>query len=697
MENTSEHEWAINRLRDEKSPYLLQHARNPVDWYPWGEEAFEKAESEDKPLFISIGYSTCHWCHVMARESFEDRDIAAELNKNFVPVKVDREERPDVDHVYMEVCQMLTGSGGWPLTIIATPERKPFFAGTYFPKDSRFGLPGLMNILQVVSEGWHSDKERLVAQADRVLSALKDENKRDYRGAQGTSEAGRTGGEDAVSAAEDAKPQEILERAFDSYSGSFDKENGGFGTAPKFPSSHNLMFLMRYWKKTGERRALEMAETTVRRAYAGGLYDHVGFGFFRYSTDAKWMVPHFEKMLYDNALMLMAITELHLATQKDAYREIASEILAFISEEMTSSEGGFYSAMDAESEGEEGKYYVWTYEDLVEALGEDEAPPTAKMYGIKKDGAFNGFSIPRLTSDDLIGSREPALERARKGMKAFRDGRVRPATDDKILTSWNALMIASLAKAYSAFGDERYLKAAERAYDFISANLVRDGVLYVRYRDSEVLHKGYLDDYAFLVWALLELYQATYTSDYLAQALSLSEDMVSFFWDKEYTGFFLTRDGSDDLIVRPKSTYDGAMPSGNSVAVMDLLRLSHLLSIDRFEELALAAISGMEARLTQSPAAYGFMLTALSYSVGARDITVMARQGDPTAESMLNYIRSLFLPESQVIFANDRAKVRGEKPKPMPEMPTITICQGRVCGPPITNVLGLQRALMTAR
>lgn len=693
----SENEWTKNKLEEEKSPYLLQHAKNPVHWYPWGEEAFEMAESEDKPLFISIGYSTCHWCHVMARESFEDRDVALELNKNFVPVKVDREERPDVDHVYMEVCQMLTGSGGWPLTIIATPDRKPFFAGTYFPKDSRFGLPGLLNILQVISEGWHSDKERLVAQAERVLSALKDQNKEDYKAAKSASDTGLAGVEGAVLAEEDTKYRKILERGFSSYSASFDEENGGFGTAPKFPSPHNLMFLLRYWKKTGKRRALEMAETTVRRAYAGGLYDHVGFGFFRYSTDAKWMVPHFEKMLYDNALMLMAITELHLATQKDAYKEMAQEILTFISEEMTSSEGGFYSAIDAESEGEEGKYYVWTHEDLVKALGEDEASWAAEKYGIEKDGAFNGLSIPHLTSDDLIGSDDTALLCARKGMKAFRDQRVRPATDDKILTSWNALMIASLAKAYSVFGDERYLEAALRAYGFINTNLTCDGNLYVRFRDGEVIHKGYLDDYAYLVWALLELYQATYKPDYLSRALSLSEDMVSFFWDEEHKGFFLTRDGADDLIVRPKSTYDGAMPSGNSVAVMNLLRLSHLLGIDKYEKLALAGISGMEDRLWQSPASYSFMLTALSYSLDARDITVMARQDDPNAESMLNYIRSLFLPESQVIFANDRAKVMGEKPEPMPQLPTVTICLRRACGPPIANVLGLQRALMTAR
>lgn len=693
METTSENEEMVNRLGREKSPYLLQHAKNPVNWYPWGEEAFEKAKAEDKPLFISIGYSTCHWCHVMARESFEDREVAEELNRNFVPVKVDREERPDVDHVYMEVCRMLTGSGGWPLTIIATPDKKPFFAGTYFPKESKFGLPGLLNILQVVSEGWATDKDRLIRQAERVSNALAEENKRGWSGATGGERAGET----AVKAAVDGKLVEILDRAFSSYSGAFDEEYGGFGTAPKFPSPHNLMFLLRYWKRTGQRRALDMAEKTIRRAYAGGIYDHVGFGFFRYSTDSRWMIPHFEKMLYDNALMLMAVTELWLCTKKDAYRQMASEIASFIWEEMTSPEGGFYAAIDAESEGEEGKYYVWTYEDLEQALGKQDAPFAAKRYGIKEQGPFRGFSIPHLPSDNLIGPRDPSAERFRKGMKAFRASRVRPATDDKILTSWNSLMIAAFAKAYGAFKDKEYLRSAEEAYGFITRHLLKDGVLYARYRDGEVLHKGYLDDYAFFVWALLEFYQATFEERYLSLAKTLAEDMVEIFWDEERAGFFLTGKDSEELIIRPKEAYDGAVPSGNSVAVMDLLRLSHLLGLERFEELGMAAIAAMEEMLTESPAAFGLMLSALSYSEGARDITVTGRHKDPAVEPMLNYIRSLFLPESQVIFAQDRARVLGDEPEDPPSTPSIVICQGRICGQPITNLQQLQRALMTAR
>lgn len=695
METTSENAESINKLGKEKSPYLLQHAKNPVDWYPWGEEAFEKAKAEDKPLFISIGYSTCHWCHVMARESFEDREVAAELNENFVPVKVDREERPDVDHVYMEVCQMLTGSGGWPLTVIATPDKKPFFAGTYFPKESRFGLPGLLNILQVVSEGWASERERLLLQAERIAAALSEENRRHYKTAGEGAESREKRAKDV--GVRDVWVKEILDRAFSSYSGAFDEEHGGFGTAPKFPSPHNLMFLLRYWKRTGQRRALEMAEKTIRKAYAGGIYDHVGFGFFRYSTDAKWAVPHFEKMLYDNALMLMAVTDLWLATKKDAYAEMAAEIASFISEEMTSPEGAFFSAIDAESEGEEGKYYVWTYEDLEEALGKDDAYLAAKRYGIKEEGGFRGCSIPHLTSDNLIGGRDPSSERFRKGMKAYRGRRVRPGTDDKILTSWNALMVGALAKAYAAFKDEKYLHSAEACYRFITENLMKDGALYARYRDGEVLHEGYLDDYAFLIWALLELYQATFEAGYLSHAVVLAEDMVELFWDREGSGFFLAREDAEDLIIRPKEVYDGAIPAGNSVAVMDLLRLSHLLGIQRFEELAASAIFGMEERLRQSPAAFGLMLSALSYMEGARDITVLARQRDPNVEPMLNYIRSLFLPESQVIFAGDRAKVTGEEEQELPPMPTVTVCQRQTCGQPITNLQQLQKALMTPR
>ena len=685
-----------NRLIHEKSPYLLQHASNPVDWYPWGEEAFERAKALDRPVFLSIGYSTCHWCHVMARESFEDEEVAACLNKNYISVKVDREERPDVDHVYMTVCQMLTGSGGWPLSIVMTPEKKPFWAGTYLPKKSKFGLPGFLDVLRVLAEAWSEEREVLVEQAEKVTAALResvdDARVSGGREAQVRNESLREGKPGAPGGLHDS----ILELAFRRFHSAFDEDHGGFGAAPKFPSPHNLMFLLQYWKRTGERRAFEMVESTLKHAYAGGIYDHIGFGFFRYSTDSRWMIPHFEKMLYDQALMMMAFTDMAQATQKSCWREVVWEIASFLDREMKSPEGAVYTARDAESEGEEGKYYLWTPDEVKEILGE-EGEEFIKAYGITERGNFKGRSIPHLVVspkdgawDAVLPPRAPALERNRKKLLASREERVRPHTDDKILTSLNGLAIAALARASRAFDDPDYLDMARVSLDFILENNMKDGEIYARYREGHVAHKGYLDDYAFLIWALIEMHQTTLEDSYLKRAERFAREMVERFWDEESKGFFLTGKGAEELIVRPKETYDGAVPSGNSVAIMDLLKLSHLLEAQDLEELAAYAISAMLPHMKTNPMAHSHLLSALEYHAGgAQDIRIAGQKDDAVVQAMISYVRRLYLPNAQIIL-DDEAPDEEDRPR-------LVICRRFTCGAPIYSVDELQVALMTGR
>ncbi|HHX29102.1 MAG: thioredoxin domain-containing protein [Bacillota bacterium] len=692
-----------NRLIHEKSPYLLQHARNPVDWYPWGDEAFEQAKALDRPIFLSIGYSTCHWCHVMARESFEDEEVAAYLNANYVAIKVDREERPDVDHVYMTVCQMLTGSGGWPLSIVMTPDKKPFWAGTYLPKGSKFGLPGFLDVLRVLAEAWSGERETLIEQAEKITEALRrsvDEAGDAEPAAPRVPEKSEAQSPARAPEGPIGSPEglhdSLLELAFRRFRSAFDEEYGGFGGAPKFPSPHNLMFLLQYWKKTGDKRAFEMVDTTLGTAYAGGIYDHIGFGFFRYSTDSKWMVPHFEKMLYDNALMMMAFTDIAQATQKSSYREVVWEIASFLDREMKSPEGAFYTAIDAESEGEEGKYYLWTPEEIKKVLGKDAGAFT-EAYGISEQGNFRGRSIPHLVGSPKDGDRQallppraPAMEKSRKKLLASRQERVRPHTDDKVLTSLNGLAIAALARASRAFNDPDYLDMARASLDFILENNVKNGELHARYRKGHVAHKAYLDDYAFLIWALIEMHQTTLETSYLERAEEFARQMVDKFWDERGKGFFLTSTGAEELIVRPKETYDGAVPSGNSVATMDLLRLAHLLEAQDLEELAGSTLEAMAPQIRRNPMAHAHLLSALDYYAGgAQDIRITGREDDPTVQAMVNYVRRLYLPNAQIVLEGAVEDDGGR--------PRVVICQRLRCGAPIYSVDELQVALMTGR
>lgn len=579
-----------NRLINEKSPYLLQHAYNPVDWFGWNEEAFQKAKTENKPIFLSIGYSTCHWCHVMEHESFEDEEVANILNNYFVSIKVDREERPDIDSVYMSVCQAMTGGGGWPLNLFLTKDKKPFYAGTYFPKTSKYNQTGFMEILESINDVWVSNKDHVLTTADQVVKTLK-----------GYSE------DDSFDISKD-----ILSEGFESFLNSFDSVFGGFSKAPKFPSPHNLSYLLSYYKTTGEKRALEMVKITLKSMYKGGIFDHIGFGFSRYSVDEKWLVPHFEKMLYDNALLAMIYLEAYQVTGNELYKIVAVKTLSYITREMTDKDGGFYSAQDADSEGEEGKYYMFSQKEILDLLGETDGTLFNQFYDITEMGNFEESNIPNLikTRDfdpipDAIRTRIPALY-------DYRLTRTELHKDDKLLTSWNSLMIVAFAKAYKALEEEKYLLAAERAAAFLSETLTgKNGKLHISYRDGSASGTGNLDDYAFFIWALLELYETTMDLTYLEKARALCGMMQTCFWDEEGNGFYLTDKDSEQLIYRPKETYDGAIPSGNSAAGYVLIKLSKLTGMEEYHKLGLKQLNFLTENAGSYPAGCCFAMMAI--------------------------------------------------------------------------------------
>jgi len=679
-----------NRLAGEKSPYLLQHAYNPVDWYPWSEEAFAKAKAEQKPIFLSIGYSTCHWCHVMERESFEDETVAKILNEHFVSIKVDREERPDVDSLYMTVCQALNGHGGWPLTIIMTPDKKPFFAGTYFPKESRHGHAGLIDILETVRKHWKESRHRLLESAQSITEYIASRVNRTRSG---------------------ELDEDTLRQALDHFKSAFDRQYGGFGSAPKFPAAHQLSLLLRLYKRYGDREALEMAEKTLEMMYRGGLYDHIGFGFSRYSTDERWLVPHFEKMLYDNALLATAYIEAYLATKSPLYAGVAKQIFAYVLRDMTHPEGGFYSAEDADSEGEEGKFYLWTPDEVKALLGERDGADFCAMYGITEEGNFEGRSIPNLLAPNPPAHRyegsveqlERWIEHSRQILFAARENRVRPGKDDKILTSWNGLMIAALAQGYRAFNEETYLRAAEAAAAFIESRLFdASGRLLARYRDGEAKYAAYADDYACYIYGLLELYESTFELKYLERAIRLCEDMVRYYWDDEAGGFYLNAHDGEPLLLRLKEIYDGAMPSGNSVAANVLFRLAHLTGDGRWRKLADRQLRAFAGEVSAYPAGYAMFLQAVLYALGSvREIVIAGSRGDPGTGEMIGAVRSRFLPQTVVSFhepgeSGERARrimpvLAGKDP--VNGRPAVYICEHFACQEPFTSAEDLLKHL----
>jgi uncharacterized protein YyaL (SSP411 family) len=635
-----------NRLIAEKSPYLLQHAYNPVDWYSWGREAFQRAREDDKLVFLSVGYSTCHWCHVMARESFEDIEVAGLMNEAFVSIKVDREERPDIDQIYMKVCQMTTGRGGWPLTIIMTPDKKPVFAATYIPKESRFGMTGLKELIPRIQEMWKEDREKMLQTADRIATGLAQIKRPEPAGELNISS---------------------LKEAYHGLSGIFDPQNGGFGSAPKFPTPHNLMFLLRYWWRNHDVYALQMVESTLQAMRMGGIYDHVGFGFHRYSTDAKWLVPHFEKMLYDQALLAMAYVEAYQATGKEEYAKIAREVLDYVLSDMTSPQGGFYSAEDADSEGVEGKFYLWSAEELKQLLNKEELALLIRLYDVHQDGNFeSGMNILRMRSSladaaSILKLSEDRLrdhvEGIRQKLNAARQIRVRPERDDKILADWNGLQIAALAKAASALDEQKYADAAAKAASFILEKLrTADGRLLHRYKEEAGIMAN-LDDYAFLVWGMIELYESFFDGFYLREALQLNHDMLQHFWDTENGGLFFTPDYGEQLLVRQKESYDGAIPSGNSIAMLNLLRLSHLAGKPELEEKASVLAKAFSGEIAAQPLGHSMFMCALDFALGpVYEVALVAISEDIMTAEMLSALRSRFLPNKAVIMVTDEIR-----------------------------------------
>ena len=637
-----------NRLIEEKSPYLLQHAHNPVDWYPWGDEAFKRAEEEDKPIFLSIGYSTCHWCHVMEKESFEDSEVAKLMNDTFISIKVDREERPDLDNFYMTVCQILTGSGGWPLNIVMTPDKKPFFAATYIPKESRFGRTGIMKLVPRIKEIWVERRSEVLNSAAKIIEALKGMEK-------------GSAGADIDSA--------VLKKAYQELVTRFDKEYGGFSDAPKFPTPHNFLFLLRYWRRFKDEAALEMVEKTLQAMRQGGIYDQVGYGFHRYSTDKEWLVPHFEKMLYDQSILAMAYLETFQATGNENYGSTAREIFAYVMRDMTSPEGGFYSAEDADSEGVEGKFYLWKEQEILQILEKKDADLIIRVFNVERMGNFKEETTGKKSGANILHLKKPLSQiaselrmpiknlenrivSARERLFEAREKRIHPHKDDKVLTDWNGLMIAAFAQGARVLGEPTYAEAAKRAANFILTHMrTSDGRLLHRYRDGEARITAHLNDYAFLVWGLINLYEATFETQYLKTALELNGDMVTHFWDGHLGGLFFTPDDGERFIVRKKEIYDGALPSGNSVAMQNLLRLARFTGDTSLDEKAAKIVKAFSGHVVQLPSGYTQFLVSADFAMGpSHEVVIVGSPGARDTMEMLKALNGCYTPNHVLIF-----------------------------------------------
>lgn len=694
MANSAHTESKGNRLSLEKSPYLLQHAQNPVDWFPWGEEAFLKARHEEKPIFLSVGYATCHWCHVMAHECFEDQAIARLLNQFFVSIKVDREEHPQVDHIYMSACQALTGRGGWPLSVFLTPEGKPFFAGTYFPKVRRMGLPGFGELLVQIANLWSKDRDRILEAASQVTLAIQ-------RGAE-------------LPQGEEALGEGLLRKAYEGLARKYDTRFGGFGQAPKFPTPHQLTFLLRWHARSGHRLALEMVEHTLGAMRRGGIFDQIGFGFHRYSVDERWLVPHFEKMLYDQALLIVAYVEAFQATAKPLYAQVARETAQYVLRDLRAPQGAFLCAEDADSEGREGAFYIWRPQEVSSILGEELGELLCRFYGITEEGNFEqGTSIPHLAVEEAFlarslgldqGELRGRLEKGRSLLMEARSRKPRPSRDDKVLSGWNGLMIAALARTSWAVGEPSYAQAAALAARFILENMrTASGALFRRWRDGEAAHEACLEDYAAMVWGLMELYQATFQLDWLERALELNRRMLDLFWDDEKGGLFFTSHGAHGMIARPKEAYDGAIPSGNSMAALNLARLARMLGDREMEERAWEILRSFSAAVGAIPEAHAHMLMALDLLLGpSQELVIAGDPSDPLTGSMLGLAREGFAPTRSVLLnpggeegsrlAALAPLVSGMEPA-MGGAPMAYLCQGFSCRRPCMDVQELRHAL----
>ena len=697
----------LNHLRGEKSPYLLQHVANPVDWYPWGEQAFAKAKREDKPLFLSIGYSTCHWCHVMEHESFENAAVARLMNEHFVSIKVDREERPDIDHIYISAVQAMTGSGGWPLSVFLTGDLKPFYGGTYFPPEPRWGQPGFKNVLEGVAEAWKTRRNEITGSADHFTNALR--------------------GYLAPPSGDPSLPDEkVFQKAFEQLQSTFDSRYGGFGQAPKFPRSHELSFLLRYGRRTATPEAWAMVETTLAQMARGGLCDQLGGGFHRYSTDERWFLPHFEKMLYDQAILAITYLEAYQATGRTFYAEVADRTFGYVLRDMRDAHGGFYSAEDADSlppdawaerpgliDGPgkkwEGAFYLWPYQELMRVAGERDGSVFCFRYGVEEKGnvaddphgEFQGKNILyeahtleetadrfKLSADET----RAVLERVCARLFEFRTGRPRPHRDDKILTDWNGLMIGSLAQGARVLEKPAYAAAASDAAHFVLAHMqTSDGELLHRYRDGEAAIAGMLQDYAFFIDGLLDLYEATFEWRWLVEGQRLTRQMLRIFWDEKEGGFFNTAAGAPHVLVRAKELYDGAVPSGNSVAARLLLRLGRLSDDREFEDKAEAMLNGFYAQVEASPTAHTQWLSALDFKAGPSYEIVLV--GDREAADLKTLLRTLdrsFVP-NKVVLLKTKMRLPADAPSflldkvKINQRATVYVCQNRACRLPTND------------
>ena len=682
-----EHKYT-NRLIHEASPYLMQHAHNPVDWYPWGEEALARSKEEDRPILLSIGYSSCHWCHVMEKESFENETIAGIMNLRFINIKVDREERPYLDELYMNAVQVMTGSGGWPMTVFLTPDLIPFHAGTYFPPEDRGGMPGLTKVLVVVSDYYRSHREEVEKMEAQLKQALRQIVE--------------------VVPSQEAMSEGVLSKAFNALESQFDPIYGGFGNAPKFPSSMALSFLLRYWKSTGSKKAFEMVEKTLEKMANGGVYDHLGGGFHRYSVDERWLIPHFEKMLYDNALLSRTYFEAYQATRKERYRHVGEEILNYVLHEMKSPEGGFYSTQDADSEGEEGKFYVWTRDEIKEVLGKEKGTPFCAYYGVATEGNFEGgASVLNIAStlekvSQLYGmpvaDLEKVLVEGRQKLNAEREKRVRPGRDEKILTSWNSLMISSFVDGFKVTGNGKYLNGAKNAALFILQEMGKDGHLMRVFNKGKSQVKGYSEDYAFFIQALVDLYEATFETEWLREAKDLNQRMIHQFWDEKNGGFFFTGKENESLIARSKNPYDNAIPSANSIAVLNLIRLGYLTGEESFKQKAEQILHLFYNFLDQHPSGFTQMLSGLSFFLNPQEIGIIGSKNNLKTKSMLKEIYLAYLPNKILNLRDPQEPIKGNwfpflMGKGIPEVPTTFVCKGFTCLPPVRNEEELKKIL----
>ena len=669
-----------NRLIHETSPYLLQHAHNPVDWYPWGDEAFQKAKSENKPVLLSIGYSACHWCHVMEHESFENEKIAALMNDLFVSIKVDREERPDLDEIYMNAVQMLTGRGGWPMTVFLTPEGKPFYGGTYFPPEDRQGMPGFSRILTGVAQAYREKPQDVERSVEQILSALKRMSE--------SHESKATFSPDAI-----AESAEQISRAYDS-------DHGGLGRAPKFPNAGVYELFLRYYHQSKNQRFLEMVTHTLTKMAQGGIYDHLGGGFHRYSVDEKWLVPHFEKMLYDNAQLLRIYAQLYCVTGNDLFKNVTEETADYLLREMLHSEGGFYSTQDADSEGEEGKFFIWSPQEINSIIGEEAGEIFARIYDVSDFGNFEGKNIlhPILSFEQASklfrkDVKEIAAIIADGKLKLFqeREKRIKPFRDEKIITSWNGLMLSGLAEAIKIAPQKAYVESANRTVEFIFSKIFRDGHLLHSYKDGKAKLLGYLDDYAFLAVGLLDLYETTFDRTQFERAIKLADTMLSEFWDEKDGAFFYTGKSHEQLISRAKPVFDASIPSGNSMATHLLLRLHHLTGREDYLKRAETVLRSYYDAMMSQPFGFAHMLCSLDlYLRKPKEIVVIGNREDTNVTELVSRIHSVYLPNKSLQLAGPDQSL--EKVSPLLQgktqldgKPTVYVCHNFTCSAPVTS------------